>query len=421
MENKLDNIPTRFFFCPASDYLNEHNETGSHGQLSYNFLKHLAMKPSVESIFAAVMMSLPVTPIPKTKIYALIHKNGDKPSLNDFDSLYFYLVSFVNLFRSEAYLKADVVHHIIPFKFGRSFNLFFLWKNKRKKYIIGPIVSPHINEQMSDDEEYVFIEKKSHQMRLLEIVFKIATKTSLLLFSSLLHQLSLKTLQNADILIFSDNYSLQCHKKFIKKNQKTVILDTGIDVTIFKPVNKSIQKKKNHVIQVLFVGRFTKRKGCEYLIRALYEARLMKKDIQLHCTILGFGPLKDKLENLVKELKLTDDITFREGVKNEELVTYYHATDIICIPALSDTFTVIKEGMSSGKPVIVTDVCSHAERVSPGVNGFVVPPKDSKAIAHVLLKIANNPIILDRLSANAPKTSSRYDWNNILDKYLKVI
>ena len=102
MNKKINNprTPTKFFFCPASDYLNQHNETGSHGQLSYEFLRHLAMKPQVKDIFAAVMMTMPVIPIQKTTIYPVINKKGEKASLNDFDSLFFYIKSFFLFFKN---------------------------------------------------------------------------------------------------------------------------------------------------------------------------------------------------------------------------------------------------------------------------------------------------------------------------------
>lgn len=410
---------TNFFFCPASDYLNQYNETGSHGQISYQFLRHLAKKNSVKNIFGAVIMSLAVAPIKKTHIEVLIKKNTPHPSLNDFDSLYFYLVSFIRFIGSKAYRDADVVHHIIPFSYGRSFNLFFLWKNKKKKYIIGPIIGPHIDSQITADEEYSFTEKKSLQTRISEFIFKTSKAIALGLFSSVLSFLSRKTLQSADIVFFSDNHARNYHKKFMKNNQKAIILDTGIDTDVFIPTTKRTKRNEKQ-IRVLFVGRLTKRKGCEYLIKAIAEAKKSKAII--HLDILGVGPLREELESLVRDLKITKQVTFLGGVKsNEEIVSNYHATDIVCLPALSETFTVTKEAMASGKPVIVTDVCSNAERVTPDVNGYVVPPKDPSAIADILVSLSKKPKTIDTLSKNALKTRDLYDWNKILDRYLKVI
>jgi glycosyltransferase involved in cell wall biosynthesis len=410
-----------FFFCPASDYLNQHSETGSHGLLSYYFLRHLAMKPVVKNIFAVVIMSLETEEIQKTTISVMFPKGKQKQALNDFHSLFFYILSFTKFFRSSEYRKADIIHHIIPFKFGRSFNLFFLKKHKDKKYIIGPIFSPHINNQISSDEEYVFIEKKSLIKKISDLILKVTKSISLVLFRKILLSLSLRTFQNADIIFFSDQYSFNYHKSYLKKHQKTAILDTGIDISVFKPLNHKIQNKEKKSINVLFVGRFTKRKGCEYLIRALYEAKNKKSDLKIHCDILGYGPLEKELKMLTKELKLTKDITFLEGVKNEDLISYYRKTDIICIPALSDTCTVIKEGLCSGKPIIVTNVSSHPEKVKSGVNGFVVPTQDSKAIAKILLTIDKKPNILKKLSQNALMARTLYDWNNITDKYIDTI
>lgn len=408
----------QFFFSPASDYLNQYNETGSHGQISYQFLKHLAKKPIVLSIFGAVIMTLDVEPIQKTQIVALRNK---QPALTDFDSLYFYIVSYFKFFRSPYYQNAQIVHHIIPFALGRSFNIFFLLRNKKKKYIIGPIIGPHINTEITADEEYVFKEKKNITNQIKDFFYSSAKNILLGLFGKVLHYLSLRTLRNADIVFFSDNHAFNYHKKYLTKKQKGLVLDTGIDTAIFKPAEKPV-KRSVKSLHVLFVGRLTKRKGCEYLIRAIYEAKKIKKEINIQCDILGVGPLKDELETLAKELDVYKNISFLGGVKsNEDIVHNYHKTDIVCLPALSETFTVTKEAMASGKPVIVTDVCSNAERVEPGTNGFVVPPRDPIAIAKILVKISNERKLIDKLSRNALKTRTLYDWNNILDNYIKTI
>lgn len=413
----------RFFFCPASDYLNQYNETGSHGQISYQFLKHLASKKTVKKINAVVIMSLIVKTIQKTKIDVLVTKKGNKPPLNPFDSLYFYIASFIKYFRSSEYKSTDIVHHIIPFSFGRSFNLFFIFKNKRKKYVIGPIIGPHTSSIVTADETYVFTKEKNLLEKIRGYLIERFKNIAIKLFGSILFRLSLKTLQNADLVLCSDNHSLQYHKKFLRDGQKIHILDTGVNTDVFKPSRSSSEKNQdNNLLKVLFVGRLTRRKGCEYLIRAIAHAVSIKKDIKINCKILGVGPLYDELSQLVSELNITEYVEFLGGVKsNEDIVHQYHQTDIVCLPALSETFTVTKEAMCSGKPVIVTDVCSNAERVKQGKNGFVVNPMDSESIANIFLKLAGNKKLLNEMSQNAVKERELYDWSNILDKYLSIL
>jgi glycosyltransferase involved in cell wall biosynthesis len=413
--------PKHFFFCPASDYLNQYNETGSHGQISYQFMKHLAEKPQVESLFAPVIMSLKVDPIPKTTILPLIEKSPEKAKLTAFDSLYFYIVSFFKFFGSKAYKEADVVHHIIPFAMERSFNLFFIFKDPKKKYVIGPIIGPHISTAITADEEYVFKEEKNLITRFSDSFQLFVKQTLETVFGSVLSYLSKLTVKNADIVLFSDNHALNYHKKFLHANQQGLILDTGIDVKVFKPLSSNTSTNDDR-LKVLFVGRLTKRKGCEYLIQAIAKAVEIKPNIKLRCQILGVGPLREELEELAKKLGIINYIEFLGGVKsNEDIVYNYNNNDIICLPALSETFTVTKEALSSGKPVIVTRVCSNAERIDEGINGFVVPPKDPEAIAKVLVAIADKPEKLQLLSQNALKARELYDWKNITQRYLELL
>lgn len=414
------NKKIKIFFCPGSDYLNQQNETGSHGQLSYNFIKHLAEKPIVQNIDAVVMMSTKVEKIQKTNFHVHSIKKDPLYSLNDFDSLFFYLRSFFNFRNRSEYKEANIVHHLIPFKFGRSFNLFFIFKNKTKKHVIGPIVSPHLDEKITDDEEYVFQTNKTVLKRIKKSLFDITKKILLFFFGKILFLMSIKTFQSADILFFSDNFSLSHHKKYIKSSQQVHLLDTGVDVNVFMP-KRVTKKKKINTIKVLFVGRLTKRKGSEYLIHAIRKIKQKNPEVNVVCSILGYGPLEEKLRKKVKTLGLSKNIQFLKGVKSEQLVHYYYDCDVVCIPALSDTFTVIKESLLSGKPVIVTDVSSHAERVEHMVNGIVVPVRDASAIAKALVLLAVDNKLYELLVRNAPKSANRYNWSNIAEKYLVCI
>jgi glycosyltransferase involved in cell wall biosynthesis len=409
-----------FFFCPASDYLNQFNEAGSHGQISYQFIKHLSLKPSVKKIKAIVMLSLKVQEIPKTTIEVVINKKRKNADKTEFDSLYFYIISFIRYFSSKAYKESDIVHHIIPFMFGSSFNLFFIFKNKNKQYVIGPIIGPHIDTGLMKDEAYVFNEDKSKSIVIKRVMVDNFKKTLLWVFGSILYRLSLLTLRNADYVFFSDQHALNYHKKFLKNSQKSYILDTGIDTNVFKPDKNN--RKNSDFLTVLFVGRLTKRKGCEFLIRAIAEAKKINKGIKLKCKIHGIGPLMDELRDLARKLAVESQIEFLGGVNsNEEIVKRYYDCDVVCLPALSETFTVTKEALSCGKPVIVTDVCSNAERIQEGINGFIVKPRDSRSIAKVLVRLASNKKELKILSENAAQSRTLYDWDNIISKYLAYI
>lgn len=413
-----------FFFCPASDYLNQHNETGSHGQISYQFLKHLANNKAVKQILAVVILSLKVDPVKKLSFMPFFVKSKVAP-MTGFDSLFFYFLSFLKFWNHNSYRKAKIVHHLLPFSAGRSFNLFFLLKKGGKKYVLGPIIGPHIDSATVQDEEYVFQAGKSSISKTL-MSFQTGLGSFLVrLFGFGLNWLSIRTMRAADLILFSDNHALNYHKKYLLgHSQKVAVLDTGIDTEVFKPPNRNENSSSGGTmpLSILFVGRLTIRKGCKYLILAIAEAISANPKLRLLCQIHGTGPLLPELKQLVNQLGIEKCVVFLGTVaSNEDIVARYQSCDIVCLPALSETFTVTKEALCCGKPVIVTNVCSNAERITHGFDGYVVPPRDPSAIAEIILKIDKDRNLLNKMSVNALKSRERFDWKNIVKKYLILL
>ncbi len=71
---------------------------------------------------------------------------------------------------------------------------------------------------------------------------------------------------------------------------------------------------------------------------------------------------------------------------------YLHAMDVAClIPGANEGFSnAVLEKMATGLPLVVTDVGGNAEAVSHGCNGFVIPPKDVRALVEALTTLHAN-------------------------------
>ena len=70
--------------------------------------------------------------------------------------------------------------------------------------------------------------------------------------------------------------------------------------------------------------------------------------------------------------------------------------------------TTILEAMSCGLPVVATDVGSVHEVVKDGVTGFVVPPKDCKALARAVSTLLNNPGLRKQMGRTARLNAVKY-------------
>ena len=100
-----------------------------------------------------------------------------------------------------------------------------------------------------------------------------------------------------------------------------------------------------------FVGRLGREKSVDVLLR--FWAQEMKPEDNMRLMIVGDGPEKEPLEQLAKELKITDTVVFTGKVVHDELPPYIHTCDIYVTASLSDTNSIsMLEGMAGGLPVL---------------------------------------------------------------------
>ena len=137
----------------------------------------------------------------------------------------------------------------------------------------------------------------------------------------------------------------------------------------------------------LFVGRLVPHKGIGILIRSLTYTDKGK------LLIVGDGPYKKWLVDLVNKLDLNDRVVFVGPVDDYWLPSYYSATDVVVLPSTSrlEAFGIVGlEGMASGKPLILSDIPGVRDVISEN-EGYIVEPLDPSAIAKALDKIWNAP------------------------------
>lgn len=152
----------------------------------------------------------------------------------------------------------------------------------------------------------------------------------------------------------------------------------------------------------VYVGGLWPRKGVEYLIRAFAQVR---KDFECSLMIVGEGHLKSQLEEIVKASG-TPDVTFTGFVQKDRLPVLLAAADVFVFPTLGDTNGyVVEEAMACGLPAISTDAAGEIRvRIKENVTRFVVPKRDSEAIAAKLRMFATGKANAARMGAEATRS-----------------
>ena len=233
------------------------------------------------------------------------------------------------------------------------------------------------------------------------------------------------TLSRAD-LIWSDceNVKGQIIKLINCRPEKIKVFPRGVDLGRFNQnVDVDLIRKKlrwqNKKI-VLMTRSFKEIYGIEYFLRALPE--IVKDCPDARVILAGDGPLMDKFQALVNDLKLKEIVHFAGFINNQDLPAYYNSADVYVSSSLSDgTSNSLLEAMACGLPLVLSDVPSYCEWVADGHNGYIVPRKDSQQLADRIIRLLKNKD-QRRLfgSRNLEIARQRADWGKNFGKLEEI-
>jgi glycosyltransferase involved in cell wall biosynthesis len=130
---------------------------------------------------------------------------------------------------------------------------------------------------------------------------------------------------------------------------------------------------------ILAVGRLVGYKGLDVLLRAAGQ-------LEATVVIVGRGPEEGRLRALAGP-----HTVFAGRVSDDDLVAYYHACDVFCLPSvtIAEAFgIVLLEAMACGRPLVTTTLPTGVSAVNrDGVTGLAVPPGDVGALREALLAL----------------------------------
>lgn len=158
-------------------------------------------------------------------------------------------------------------------------------------------------------------------------------------------------------------------------------------------VRESLGLKNNEILLGCF-GRLSSEKGQRILLEGL--AKSGKEGRELRLVFVGDGPDRQILSNLASSFGIADRTKFT-GFQ-ESMGDYYAAIDLLVLPSLSEGLpNVVLEAMTYSKPVLATDVGAVREVLTNNESGWIIPPRDSDAIARKLIEISKDPSLLEKI------------------------
>lgn len=187
--------------------------------------------------------------------------------------------------------------------------------------------------------------------------------------------------------------------------QSTEPIPMGVNVQQLSHPRHGCQRDPH---KVLFVGRLAPNKGAAILIRAIHLVP------EAHLTIVGDGPERASLDELVKDLNLSTRVVFTGKLDHSAVLTHLQTAALFVAPSVeTDTgdaegFSMVAaEAMASGLPVICSDICGITEYLTDGINAVIVHQKDHAVLAKAIVGSLTESASAKRRAQRAMLTAER--------------
>jgi len=186
-----------------------------------------------------------------------------------------------------------------------------------------------------------------------------------------------------------------------------MVIDQAIEQSAREPAD-------DKRFELVYVGNFLHLKGLQYAIRAVAIA--VAKGIDTRLALVGSGPFKVDLTQIVSEFDVSDRIKFSGQLTHHEVFEILAGADAMIFPSLHDSggFAVL-EAMQVSLPVICFDLGGPAMSVT-SETGFKItaisPDQAVKDLALAIEKLASDPVMRQRMgTAGRQRVKDEFSWD----------
>jgi glycosyltransferase involved in cell wall biosynthesis len=196
----------------------------------------------------------------------------------------------------------------------------------------------------------------------------------------------------------------------------------GIEISKETPNTDLIDPYRNmetNPTVICSISTLTEQKGLPHLIDTAHN--LKRNNVNCVLLIVGDGPLRAELEEKCRDLGLNDMVYFLGWVPNAA-AKLLPLVDVFCQSSLWEANSIaLLEAMAAGIPIVTTAVGESTHVIEDGINGFVVKPRDSNALAQALEKLVNNQQLRKDFSKRVQQDyNEKYTIEKMISNYTQL-
>jgi glycosyltransferase involved in cell wall biosynthesis len=237
-------------------------------------------------------------------------------------------------------------------------------------------------------------------------------RTGQLCPNPVIREIEKKGMMHADLVVTVSVFEKQqLVEKYEIPARKIRVIYSGIDLNAYK--RKKVREKKGKI--VLFVGRLTIQKGCEFFLEAASEVLRVAPDTKF--LIVGTGDMMPQLIDKAIDLGIMDHVYFL-GFQ-EDVQQYYSLADVFVMPSVSEPFGLAcLEAMACKAPVIISKQSGASEVLK---HCFKVDFWDTRELANKILGLLHYKELNHELRVRGYRELQRYrGWKEVAEDYLNI-
>jgi glycosyltransferase involved in cell wall biosynthesis len=229
------------------------------------------------------------------------------------------------------------------------------------------------------------------------------------------------------IIAVSDFTRRELLQYYKVREDKIRVIHNGVDTRKFHPAADKRKAKEElgfnpEDIAILSVGRLYARKGLFTLIESM--PAVVRRFPRAKFIISGKGQSNEmkKLVAHAQKLGVIDNIVFTGYYPDRKLPRLYQAADVFAFSTFYENLPfAVLEALSTGLPVVTTNVGGIPEMIEDGKNGFLVQPFNAQELSDRILYYLEHPNAASEMAFMARKViEERFDWRLIVKKVLRV-
>ena len=240
------------------------------------------------------------------------------------------------------------------------------------------------------------------------------------LASSLLRVMLRRSLKRFDAVVSVSSAAQDFAKRSFGID--STILPNVIDTYRFSEA-KPLERYKDGIVTVLFLGRLVPRKGCLYLLQAVRQLRQVHPEVtDFRVVVCGKGPLDRELKEYIGKHGLQPFVSFEGFVSEAEKPQFLASADVAVFPSTGgESFgIVLVEAMAGGHAAVLGGDNSGYRTVLGKQPDLLVNPRNIQEFAERLYTFITDRSARNDAARWGVAQSMRYDVNNVGQELLAI-